>query len=100
MKKEEMIEETKEGSEIPKSEKEQIERGPNLPEQVEDYGHSVFLFATPDYDNFLETLAKFKELNKNLKISTISPLWDANQDGVWHFGKGYCVNCEEKEKEE
>ncbi len=74
MKEKESKFEKKEESEVPKPKKEQREKGPNLPERVKDYGHSVFLFETPDYNNFLETLAKFKELNKDRKISTISPL--------------------------
>jgi len=67
----------------------------NLPDRVKNIGHLVFFFETRDYQDFLKTLVEFKKRNKELRITAISPLWDLTQGTVWHFGGGYCVNCEE-----
>lgn len=85
------------GIEPLKSEKEQTGE---LPEKVRDMGNSVFFFETRRYENFLETLTKFKELKKELRITAISPIWNIQGHGSHVDIEGYCVNCEEREKEE
>ncbi|OGZ32349.1 MAG: hypothetical protein A2V69_02690 [Candidatus Portnoybacteria bacterium RBG_13_40_8] len=82
-------------------EKEIIEEKLNLPENVEYSGHLIFYFETSESEDFLRTLAQFKELNNELRITAISPLLTIHGGGVHSHIDGYCVNCErEEEKEE
>jgi len=82
-------------------EKEIEEENLNLPEKVEYLGHLIFHFKRHETEDFLKTFVQFKELNKELRITAISPLLTIHGGGVYSDIEGYCVNCErEEEKEE
>ncbi len=82
-------------------EKEIKEENLNLPERVEYFGQLIFSFETGESNDFLRTLAQFKKLNKELKITAVSPLLSFWSAGERARVNGYCVNCErEEEKEE